>query len=128
MACIDVVYNSHEPRLKYLGYFNRTLDSEIYPSLDRGGLRQLLLYPSRSFGRYLLQIDGLELFTDNAIFLHWDDDEGTSRIIYLELWVVNANSDGEPTSFDRIEAVSVSAHNPHIAMMLFIIAFFFTII
>lgn len=58
--------------------------------------------------RYLLPLDGTSFSPGgNTFFLHWDDDEGTSRSVVVELWSLFEVSGEEYTILARFEAVSV---------------------
>ena len=61
----------------------------------------------RNFVRYLLLLDGAML-NSSTFYVHWDDDEGTTRFVTLQLIVLNETSSGELVPLDSILAVSVS--------------------
>ena len=71
-----------------------------------------LNYNNISFysGRYLFGGFDAALLNDRDVFvLHWDDDEGTSRSVHLEIWSVEEEDDDNFTLLDRVGDFSVSA-------------------
>ena len=64
-------------------------------------------------GRYTLgPFSGARFFGDDILFVHWDDDEGTTRSVWLDVWIVDVDDDGNRALVDRVEAISVSAGKP----------------
>lgn len=60
------------------------------------------------FVRYLLPLSGAPFSGEDIFLLHWDDDEGTSRGVFVELWTFDV-SGTEAIFFSRTEFPSVSA-------------------
>ena len=50
--------------------------------------------------------------------MHWDDDEGTSRIVTLEVLILGEDSEGELTILDVTVAVSVSSISSYASRIL----------
>ena len=93
-------------------------ESDLYiPSLYDHGIYLLkpsfsslhkYLSPRHLLGRYFLLLTGLLLRT-STFYVHWDDDEGTSRIVTLEVLILGEDSEGGLTLLDATVAVSVSS-------------------
>lgn len=103
---------SLEPNLEYLGM-------EIYPLMDPNGMRWLNLYLPTIYalfisgGRYLLPLFGVQFSNgDNFIFLHWDEDEGTSRSVAVDFFSTFEDTNGDLQIVDTMFVENVSTSKP----------------
>ncbi|CAM9810896.1 unnamed protein product, partial [Ascophyllum nodosum] len=56
--------------------------------------------------RYMFPLGGATFNSSGTFYVHWDDDEGTSRIVTLQLIVLGETSSGEFFPLDSVVAVS----------------------
>ena len=61
--------------------------------------------------RYMFPLGGATFNSSGTFYVHWDDDEGTSRIVTLQLIVLGETSSGEFFPLDSVVAVSVSSNS-----------------
>ena len=67
-------------------------------------------YVSFYSGRYLFGgFDAALLKGQDVFILHWDEDEGTSRSVQLDIWSIDEDDYDNFTPFNRVVDFSVSA-------------------
>ena len=63
-------------------------------------------------GRYWFPLDGSLFTRESRFYLHWDDDQDTSRDIIIELLAVDVDSEGAVSVLSITRELSVSVREP----------------